>query len=736
MGNNPNRTEPISLIKFLFVITITVVLTFSAVISYPFSLVDDPSYITGNAMVRAGLEQESIEWAFSTRYYGNYAPLTWISHMLDVELYGDWAGGHHLNNLLFHVASTLLIFIFFVSTSKQIGVSFLISIFFAIHPLKAEPVIWISSRKDVLSAFFMALTLLAYSKFVKAPALSTYLLVLFLFLSGLLAKSVLVTLPFLLLLLDYWPLNRFTLDKENRRNIWRLLLEKLPLVFISAIFVWLTFHSQSMAGNVEIVEHVPTAQKVLNIFPRYVFYLEKIFFPFNLGFPYPKFSWSLSAQIACLLIVLALSMLAICNARKRAYLVVGWFWYLIALLPYVQFSQIGLQELADRWLYLPLLGISIVCFGTANEIVKAKNISQKLTYAVSTILVVVLALLTLRQVFYWKEPQRLYTKMIENYPNSYLAYIYRAEEFQAKGRTEEALNDYRYIQSKIPIIYVFEKVAAILSKQNRIKELIDLINDGKDSGSNDDREKGRILAVLANYPEASDAYFDKYGKDALSEAEQFLNQAYHNAADDRLTLRYLASYYLSLNEYQLAEKYLRELINLYPQDADALNNLGFIHYRNHNQREALTFFQRAAFLDPTEPEIFVNVGNILNAQGNPKEALSYGLKALLISPNNAPAHLLLGSSYLAMSEFDRAIKEFELTLKNNPTSIEACNSLGVLYFKKAELIKAIDIFSQCILINPNVVAVYENRAAIYQQLGNEQAAKQDLDKVRELTRSN
>ncbi|MGA9752797.1 MAG: tetratricopeptide repeat protein [Acidobacteriota bacterium] len=394
---------------------------FSPLLSAHFINYDDQGYVTDNPHVLGGLTWSGIRWAWSHFYFGSYYPLTLMSHMLDCDLYGLWAGGHHLTNLLFHIGSTLLLFAFLWKTTRAFWRSLVVALLFAIHPLHMESVAWISERKDVLSTFFLMAMLVAYADYARAPSVRRYLAVFGAFLLGLLSKSMIVTAPFLLLLLDYWPLRRFSLGGSGEeepaeqgipsapprldlRLGRKLVAEKLPLFGLSVLFSLLTLMAQSHAGA---IGGFPMRLKIINAFSSYGAYLSKTLIPANLALFYPMrlgLFRPAEAFLAAVLMVLVLWLGWRWRARAP-YLFVGWLWYLGMLVPVIGIVEIGSMAMADRYTYVPLVGLFVILAWGAADVLRTERGRKlrPLVLAAAGAWLVLLGGLTVRQATLWHD---------------------------------------------------------------------------------------------------------------------------------------------------------------------------------------------------------------------------------------------------------------------------------------------------------------------------------------------
>ena len=346
--------------------------------SFGFLDYDDPFYVPLNTQVLAGLTWDGIKWAFTTMHAGNWFPLVWLSLMLDRTLLGAGAGGFHLVNVALHIANTILLFWVLKRYTKAVWASFFVSALFALHPLHVESVAWITERKDVLSMLFWLLTMLAYLRYVEIPTIKRYVIICVVFALGLMSKPMLVTLPFVLVLMDYWPLKRlWTEGESNGVKIGRLLLEKIPLLSLSAASCVMTVIAQKNSGAVAKISIVPFSQRIGNALVSYCDYILKTFWPVDLAVFYPHPIKSLAGwKVAVSLAVLVVITIAVILLRRRRYLLVGWLWYLGTLVPVIGLVQVGGQAMADRYTYIPLTGIFIMLAWLAGDFVAQRRFRQ------------------------------------------------------------------------------------------------------------------------------------------------------------------------------------------------------------------------------------------------------------------------------------------------------------------------------------------------------------------------
>jgi hypothetical protein len=428
-------------------------LVYSPMLWHGFVNYDDPDYITGNAHVKAGLTWPGIIWAFQSGDAANWHPLTWISHMTDCQLFGVNPAGHHLTNLLFHIANTLLLFLLLNKLTGAIWRSFFVAALFAWHPLHVESVAWASERKDVLSAFFWMLTLLAYSRFadlskvqLAAPERSDggspkskvfYALALVFFACGLMSKPMVVTLPFVLLLLDFWPLERFPPSAFRFPLFFRLLVEKIPFFALSLASCLVTYSVQSGAlwSSNSLTFHFRAANAVMS----YVRYISKIFWPTDLAliYPYPHY-WPFAGVVVVAGLLAMLSVIFILQAKKFPYLPVGWFWFLGTLIPTIGLVQVGVQSMADRYTYLPSIGIFILAVWGINDLLNLQPQKIKIAALAGSVVLIGCLICTSLQLKYWRSSAELFLHAVEVTTDNYAAEDCLGKALENIGKNDDA----------------------------------------------------------------------------------------------------------------------------------------------------------------------------------------------------------------------------------------------------------------------------------------------------------
>ena len=475
----------------LLLLAASTLIAFWQVVHCDFIIFDDGTYVTDNSYVQEGISLKGVRWAFSSLHATNWHPLTWLSHMLDVQLFGLNPRWHHLTNLLFHIANSLLLFLVLHRMTKAPWQSAFVAALFALHPLRVESVAWVAERKDVLSTFFWMLTMGAYIFYVERPRLQRYLAVLVFFAFGLMAKPMLVTLPFALLLMDYWPLRRFeliqsaqqvradvndaapTAKRKRKREkqhsvkgaagtvqitakmeqmggpkhkwLWnRLLLwEKIPLFALTVLSSIVTYIAQQQGGAVGSTEAFPLSVRIANAFASYIFYIYKMIWPRDLAVLYPHPGLRPLWQIlGAMLLFIAATFMFIWKAKRFPYLASGWLWYVGTLVPVIGLVQVGGQAWADRYTYIPLIGLFILVAWGFPEIVKRWRYRKVVFVASSALGILCLLFFTWTQVGYWRDSITLFNHTLRVTSQNFVILNNRGVAYERLGNYARAIEDY------------------------------------------------------------------------------------------------------------------------------------------------------------------------------------------------------------------------------------------------------------------------------------------------------
>jgi tetratricopeptide (TPR) repeat protein len=650
-ASRPDRTpagpEPRSRKRYLVLavcgfLILAIAVVFGQTVQHEFVNYDDPQYVYDNPMVARGVTAAGIPWAFQS-HASNWHPLTWLSHMLDCQLYGlKHPGGHHLTNVLLHAITAILLFLVLRKMTGDLWPSAFVAALFAIHPLHVESVAWVAERKDVLSGLFFVLTLGAYVGYVRHWfSLLRYLLMLGLFALGLLCKPTLVTLPFVLLLLDYWPLGRFSPPAaengaagERRRHLLtalRLVVEKMPLFLLAAVSCVVTYAAQERARVT--MEALPLGARIANALVSYVTYLAQFFCPTGLAvfYPYPADAlpiWKIAG--ACLVLVGVSAAVLVCR-RRYPYLFVGWLWYLGMLVPMIGLVQVGTHAMADRYAYLTQIGLYLAFAWGAMHVAEISRY-RYWAYAVAPLLIVVLAACACQQVSYWRDSETLWTHAIDCTSRNWMAHDNLGLALVERGQAAEAIAQY-------------EKALEI--KPDLAKAHNNLANALLD--------QGQVDAAVPHYEKALEI------KPDFAEA--------HSNFGNALVCR---------GQVDAAIVQYEKALEIDGDFAPAHYSLGNVLLFRGQLAAAIAHYEKALEIKPDFAMGHDNLGLALARQGRAAAAIAQFEKALKIKHDDAEAHNYLGLALAGRGEVDAAVAHFQKALAIKPDFAEARRNLDAV----------------------------------------------------------
>jgi len=569
---------------------------------------DDGLYVTGNRHVQGGLSMEGLTWAFTSFHAGNWHPLTWISHMADFEAYQLNAGGHHWTNVLIHTVSTVLLFLVLSSMTGVLWCSALVAALFAIHPLHVESVAWVSERKDVLSGFFWILTMGAYTHYAKNPSLRRYLLVLVSFGMGLLSKPMLVTLPFVLLLLDYWPLKRLAGTRTafdpwvyaggtaGRAGLLRLIVEKVPLFIVAAAACIVTLIAQREVGALWTLEKMPFEQRIANAFVAYMEYIRKMLWPADLSVLYPHAgmppAWKTGLAVT---LIASLSYVAVRKAREMPFLLVGWLWYLGTLVPVIGIIQVGSQSMADRYTYLPLVGLFLAAAWGAKSLVEKRPLLKPVVIACVIVALAGLPIPSRVQVETWKNSVTLFEQALRMTEVNPLAHHNIGAYYLERNECQKAVPHFLMaLEAKKDYPYALSNLGVCTSRGNDPERALRLFD--KAIRIEPRFTKARIDRAI---------YLMRLGR--LEEAGMDFLEILKMKPDHEAAHTNLGLIFVQQGKLGDAEAHLREALRVNPRNAEALNNLGLVRMKQGQADEAVASFLKARDFAPGNPVIEANL---------------------------------------------------------------------------------------------------------------------------------
>ncbi|MGB9498841.1 MAG: tetratricopeptide repeat protein [Dissulfuribacterales bacterium] len=660
-----------------FLICLTLVfITLSAywpVKNFPFIKFDDGIYVTKNHHVQQGLTLENIILAFTPassiheeKTY--WHPVTWLSHMTDCQLFGLDAGYHHLTSLFIHILSVIILFLFLARMTGTVWESAFAAALFAIHPINVDSVAWIAERKNILSTFFWILTMLAYVFYAKRPSISRYTLMLLSFTLGLLSKPMLVTLPFALLLLDFWPLCRIRWGQEkaivanntlsfSHNSLSRLIIEKLPLLALSGAVIWLSMISLRSQAQILDAAITPMPLRIGNAIVSYSVYIGKLFWPSHLAifYPYPTSIplWKVLCSTAGLI---SITFFVLKKAKKSPYLVVGWFWFTGTLVPVSGIIQGGLwPALADRWAYVPMIGMFIVISWGVPEIISRMKIRKRIPALCIVAVIIIFIILTRIQLGYWQNTRTLFKHDLDVTKNNYFALSIMGNYLARDGEKKEAE---KYFKKAIDTNPQYGKAFYNM---------------------------GLLLADEERHTEALKYYFN----------------ALMLSPGDADFMRDIARSLLQTGKTDEAISYCKKSLGIKPDSAETHNNLGAALFYKGRIAEAIKEYEKAIQLKPDYADAYYNLGNAFERQRNTDKAIAFYLKALKADRNCAKADKSIGDIMFMQKKNKLAFYHYSKALQSDPDDAKTHYNIGVVLYQQGHFKEALGHFKKAVEINPD-----------------------------------
>jgi len=561
---------------------------------HPFVNYDDDRYVTENPHVRNGLSWDTVSWAFTAEEQGNWHPLTWLSHALDYQLFRQNATGHHFTSLLIHAANAVLLFLLLIYATGRVGSSLFVAALFALHPINVESVAWVAERKNVLSTFFFVAALIAYCWYARKSDWRRYLVFTGLFVCGLMSKPMVITLPFVLLLLDYWPLGRIQgfpagVPSVPQAPLSRLLVEKLPLLVLSAASAAITMQVQQAGGATRSTAQFSLGIRLENAVVAYAMYLWKMVWPSHLAPLYPHPGDSLPAwQVAISALVLLAVTVVVLRFRSRSYLLTGWLWFLGTLVPVIGLVQVGDQAMADRYAYIPLIGIFVMLAWGAADLADSRQIGLSARMIPAACVLLALAFVTHRQLGYWSNNYELWTHALAVTDRNFIAQNNLGGALLLLGKPDEA---YAHFQAAAEI------------------------------NPNDPMSRSNLGAYLQEHGKLSEAMAQYDRTISLTSDPGLLAATYSNRG----------TAYRKLGEDEKARESYDQALRLNPNQSNAYLGLGELLEKQNQLDDAIRNYSRSVELRPTTTGFLV-LGHALETEARRAEALAAYQSALKLSP--------------------------------------------------------------------------------------------------------
>jgi protein O-mannosyl-transferase len=673
----------------ILVLAIVTLVVYWPVRNFPFIYYDDDEYVYNNPRVQSGLTIKNILWAFQTSSAANWHPVTWLSLMLDTELFGHDPGGYHLFNLYFHIINTLLLFLILLKMTKAPWRSAFVSCLFALHPLHVESVAWISERKDLLSTFFMLLSLWTYIHYVTTRKPLAYFRTLVYFALGLMAKPMIVTFPLVLLLLDYWPLNRLAFGgtKETPRSLLRrLMVEKLPFAVLSTAVCVVTLFAQKAAGSLTAY---PLGLRLSNAILSYIRYIAQAVWPVHLAFFYPFSSTVDLTRVAISGLVLAgLSYAAIRAMRNAPWFFVGWFLYIVTLLPVIGIVRVGSQSMADRYTYVPLIGLFVIAAWGISRFVKSNALHKTFTGVGTAAILAVVSLLARQQVGYWQDSAGLFRHALAVTKGNYVAHNNLGKMFYEQNMFDSSLF---HLAEALKIYPGYPKA---------------LYNTGfmlKHQGKPSDALPYLQKAVLSDssYAQALECLGETYemlGLDspAVSCYRKAIScQAGFFAPWYRLSVAFSSRGTLDSAIFCLDSALLRQ-----PLSWETHYYLGVMYLRKHNADSSFFHMAQATRLNPLSWKLSVGIGEELFKSGRVSSAIRLYSRAIRLAPDSIQPRLDRAIAFTIENKLDSAVTDYQNALRLTPDRADAHFYLGQVFNRMGRRDSAIIHLREADRINP------------------------------------
>jgi protein O-mannosyl-transferase len=667
----PRRPISLWIAIALFLVTLAV---YAPVTQLQFVNYDDTDFVTANPHVQAGLTAEGFKWAWHSEVARNWHPITMFSHMLDCQLFGLKPWWPHFLNALLHAANAALLFALLKRMTGAAWRSGAVAALFALHPLHVESVAWVAERKDVLSTLFWFLTTWVYVRYVEEFKVQSskfkvfYALALVLFALGLMSKPMLVTVPFTLMLLDYWPLERV----EAGASVLRLIVEKIPFLLLSTASCVVTFLVQQRGGSVLRLQDFPLSSRLGNALVSYVRYIELMFWPHDLAALYLRHGqwtvWQVALAVALLLTV---SALAITQRRSRPYLGVGWFWYLGTLVPVIGIVQVGMQAIADRYTYVPLIGIFIIIAWGGLELARLSKTEQFALPAWSAVLVAC-AVLTVRQEFFWKDSETLFKRMIDATPSNYMAHYNLANVYNRENKIDDAVSNLTVALREEPnYAEAHNNLAGIFLDHKRYDEAIEHYRDAV-------RLRPEYLYYFNLANALADSASARRDTNQFAEAVQTYRQAAQLNPGSSDVHHNLGMTWQAQGRVAEATAEFQEAVRLNPDRVDTWTQLGFLCATHNQMAEAEKAFGELIRLQPTNADVYGWMGNSLAEQNKLSEAVPFYLTALKLDPKDYKTEFNVGLALMRNGKKQEAAEHFRQALRLHPNYPEAQAALRQL----------------------------------------------------------
>lgn len=693
---------------------------------YQFVNYDDNGYVYENSEVIRGITPGGVVHAFTHKDKGLWNPLVTISHMLDCQFYGLNAGGHHLTNVALHLASTLLLFLALRQMTGATWRSAFVAALFAVHPLRVESVAWISERKDVLSGLFFMLTLLCYIRYVRRPpSVARYLGVLLLFLLGMMCKLMLMTLPMVLLLLDYWPLNRLFAAGPGSTSIhWRVVWEKVPMLAISCLFCAITLIAPKSATSNTAFESIPFLTRIEEAPVWYAIYLRDMIYPAGLAVVYPHPEESLPWWPWALALLGLMTLGTFLLRRKCPWLWVGWLWNLGMLVPVSGIVQISRHARADHYNYLPQIGLYLGLAWAAAWWGGTVAWRRRALGCAGVVLLCFFAVAARKQASYWKDGITLWTHTLECTTGNFVAHSNLGLALQAQGRIDEAMAEYRKALEVNPETGdALVNLGLALSQTGRPEEAVALYRKALQTDPANVKAVDNLGVALFQMGRFDEAIAQFH---VAMQMDPTFPKPHVNLGDVLIKQGHI--------EEAIAE--FREALRLDPDNVDASENLGNAFADQGKAQEAMAQYRESLRINPAYAPAHYDLGVALQQLGRMEEARAEYRNALQLDPAHAAARANLGIMFMQQGRVEEGIAEFREATRANPASVDAHVNLARALVQNKQIDEAIAELTEALRINPAQPGIEMILGKLLQSQGRNEEAKRHFQKARELQQNN
>ncbi|MGB8226155.1 MAG: tetratricopeptide repeat protein [Sedimentisphaerales bacterium] len=656
---------------------------------------DDDEYVLDCPQVRQGLTLETLKWAFAEPHFHNWHPITTLNYLIEYEFFGINAFGYHLTSLLLHIINSLLMLMILKKMTGAFWPSVFAAAVFAVHPLQVESVAWVAEQKNVISGLFWLLTIAAYIRYAEKPAAGRYIVLLLVYGLCLMTKAIVVVVPFVLLLLDFWPLRRIT-----RNTMGRIIIEKIPLLISAVLLIVVTTLAQKSGGAIKTMPYFAFQYRLENAIVSYARYPVMMVYPVNLAvfYPHPGPKIALWQPLLAMLTLAVITGLVFYFGRQRRYLITGWLWYVGTLVPVIGLIQLGGQAMADRYMYLPMVGLLIIIAELLSEAAQKWRNSRYVLFVISGVIFIVLIIVTRNQVRYWKDDFTLFGHAIDVTKNNENMHYNIGHAYQQKGQFEKAMEHYKEALRIEPgDLQAMNNLGVLLLSQKKTDEALKIFEKAVqlnsryiDSINNLGlalREKGRVKEAMEKWQQVLDlepmqpeAHYNigvtMLRNGGYSQAVEHLRKALEKKRNWVEVYNYLGTAYMAIGQFKAAMDSYNEAIKLKPNDINIESNIALTLAKLGKTEEANQIWQRILARDPENFKAHYGLGRLLADKKQLDEAMEHFNKVLQAKPDWFEIHLMIADVYYKRKELTLAVQHLREAVRLKNDCSEAMNLLA------------------------------------------------------------